>query len=247
MMKEQHGILKFTEKMVNYMINVMIVEDDPMVRDINSKFLKKLDEFHLSKAAASIAEAQNFINGYKVDLILLDLYLPKENGIDFLKSLRKEEIKVDVILITADKTSHMIQEAFRYGAVDYLIKPFTFERFKESLGNYKERYHSINDLDTFDQDVLDKYIYKNATDIEKDAGENDFTKGINKYTYKLIWQEIIKLGDKYATAEEISEISGVARVTVRKYLEFMEKEGKVERLVEYGKIGRPQHKYRKVN
>lgn len=247
MMKELHGILNLKEKMVKYMINVMIVEDDPMVRDINSKFLKKMDEFHLSKAVASIAEAQNFINKHKVHLVLLDLYLPKENGIDFLKSLRKEEIEVDVILITADKTSSMIQEAFRYGAVDYLIKPFTFERFKESLTNYKERYHSINELDTFNQDELDKYIYKNASDIENNADENEFTKGINKYTYKLIWKEIINLNDQYATAEEISEISGVARVTVRKYLEFMEKEGKVEKFVEYGKIGRPQHKYRKVN
>lgn len=224
----------------------MIVEDDPMVRDINSKFLKKLDEFRLLKAASNIEEAQNFINERKVDLILLDLYLPKENGIDFLKYLRKEEIEVDVILITADKTSSMIQEAFRYGAVDYLIKPFSFERFKESLSNYKERYHSINNLDTFDQNILDKYIYKNTIDGENDVSEKDLGKGINKYTYKLIWKEIINFSNEYATTEEISEKSGVARVTVRKYLEFMEKEGKVEKLVEYGKIGRPQHKYRKI-
>ncbi|MGD9568880.1 MAG: response regulator [Sedimentibacter sp.] len=228
------------------MINVMIVEDDPMVREINSKFLKRLEEFHLSKAVSGIAEAQKYISELKLDLILLDLYLPKENGIDFLKWLRKEEIKLDVILITADRSSSMIQESFRYGAVDYLIKPFTFERFKDSLVNYKERYHSINNLDTIDQNVLDRYISQKITDIEKDTGENDSAKGINKYTYKLIWNEIINLNDEYATAEEISEKSGVARVTVRKYLEFMEREGKLEKLVEYGRIGRPQHKYRKV-
>jgi two-component system CitB family response regulator len=224
----------------------MIIEDDPMVREINSKFLNKLDLFHLSKAVSNIAEAQNFINEYKVDLILLDLYLPKENGIDFLKWLRKEEVKVDVILITADKSSVMIQEAFRYGAVDYLIKPFTFERFKESLANYNERYHNFNSRDIIDQNILDKYISKNISDNERDVNDNDLAKGINKYTYKLIWKELINFIDVYTTAEEISEKSGVARVTVRKYLEFMEKEGKVEKLVEYGKIGRPQHKYRKL-
>lgn len=228
------------------MINVMIVEDDPMVRDINSKFLKKLNEFHLSKAVSGIAEAKKCISQYKIDLILLDLYLPKENGIDFLKWIRKEEIKIDVILITADKTSSMIQEAFRYGAVDYLIKPFTFERFKESLMNYKERYYSINSLDTLDQIVVDKHIFKNVQDDEKDESEKDLVKGINKYTYNLIWKEVDILGDEYATSEEISEKSGVARVTVRRYLEFMESEGKVERLIEYGRIGRPQHKYRKI-
>lgn len=228
------------------MIRVMIVEDDPMVRDINSKFLKKLTEFHLVKAAASLLEAQKFISQNKVDLILLDIYLPKENGIDFLKWLRKDEIKVDVIFITADKTSNMIQDAFRYGAVDYLIKPFTFERFRDALTNYKERYHSFNNLDIIEQNVLDKYISKSLGSEEKEYSENELEKGINKYTYKVIWKEVEKFGEKYTTAEEISEKSGVARVTVRKYFEYMEKEGKVKKTIEYGKIGRPQHKYRMI-
>lgn len=229
------------------MINVMIVEDDPMVREINSKFLKKVDEFHLARAVPSIAEAKNFISNNSLDLILLDIYLPKENGIDFLKWLRKEEKQIDVILITADRTSSMIQEVFRYGAVDYLIKPFTFERFKEAMTNYRERYVSINSFDILNQSVLDKYISKNMAEDEKKADDNEYAKGINKYTYKVICKEVESLAEDFATAEEISEKTGVARVTVRKYLEFMEKEGKLEKTIEYGKIGRPQHKYRKIN
>jgi response regulator of citrate/malate metabolism len=225
------------------MIHAMILEDDPMVREINSKFLRKIPEFKLSKAASGILEAQEFISNNKVDLVLLDIYLPKENGIDFLKWLRKKEIKTDVILITADKTSDMIQEAFRYGAVDYLIKPFTFDRFKESMESYKERYFNIKKLDTLEQNVLDKYII-NTANIEKENSDINLEKGINKYTYKIIWNEVKKLVDEYATAEEISEKSGLARVTVRKYLEYMEREGKVVMIIEYGKIGRPLHKYR---
>jgi len=222
----------------------MILEDDPMVREINSKFLERLSDFRLAKAASSIAEAREFMCNNKLDLVLLDIYLPKENGIDFLKWLRKEEMETDVILITADKTSGMIQEAFRYGAVDYLIKPFTFERFKESLINYKERFFSIKNLDTIEQKILDKYIFKNISGNEKEDSDNDLEKGINKYTYKIIWSEMAKRTDEYATSEEVSEMSGVARVTVRKYLDFMEREGKVEKIIEYGKIGRPQHKYK---
>lgn len=228
------------------MIHVMILEDDPMVREINSRFLGKLPDFKLAKAVPSIKEAQEFLFKSKVDLILLDIYLPKENGIDFLKWLRKEEFETDVILITADKTSNMIQEAFRYGAVDYLIKPFTFNRFKEALDNYKERYYGIKKLDTIEQNELDKYIIKNALNNEHDNSDNDLEKGINRYTYKIIWKEVEKLVDEYKTAEEISEKSGVARVTVRKYLEFMLKEGKVDKIIEYGKVGRPQHKYKNL-
>lgn len=224
------------------MIRVMIVEDDPMVRDINSRFLKKLDEFILVKAVPNLSEAKDFIIQNKLDLILLDIYLPKENGIDLLKWLRKEEINVDVILITADKTCNMVQEAFRYGADDYLIKPFTFERFREALINYKDRYHNFNDLDIIEQNMLDKCILKSV--VPED--ENELVKGINKYTYDVIWQEVEKLEGKYTSAEEISEKSGIARVTVRRYLECMKKEGKVKKVIEYGKVGRPQHKYKMI-
>ncbi len=71
-------------------------------------------------------------------------------------------------------------------------------------------------------------------------------KGLNKYTYKSIWDEIEKSNYEYFTAEELSEKLGIARVTVRKYLEYMEKENKVEKLIEYGKVGRPQYKYHKI-
>ncbi|MFZ2258664.1 MAG: response regulator [Clostridiaceae bacterium] len=227
------------------MLKVMIVEDDPMVLDINARFLMKLEGFKLVHGASSIADARDYISAHSVDLILLDLYLPKESGLEFLKWLRKDEILTDVILITADRSSAMIQEAFRYGIVDYLIKPFTFERFKEALVKYGERVQFINQQETIDQAQLDKYLTK-GPDAEPEGTEGAYTKGINKYTYQMVWREVITNGPDFATAEEISESSGVARVTVRRYLEFMVEEGLVEKDVEYGKIGRPQHKYRKA-
>ncbi|MEQ8198533.1 MAG: response regulator [Clostridiaceae bacterium] len=226
------------------MIKVMIIEDDPMVREINTKFLKKLKDFSLVKSAANLSEAKEFISKKNVELVLLDIYLPKENGIDFLKWLRKEEIQADVILITADKSGSRIQEALRYGAVDYLIKPFTFERFRDALLQFKERYQGFKVPGSIEQDELDKFISgSKASEQENDVAGTELIKGFNKYTYKAIWGEIEKTGEKYTSAEEISEKIGIARVTVRKYLEYMEKEGKVKKLIEYGKIGRPQHKY----
>ncbi len=229
------------------MIEVMIIEDDPMVLDINIKFLKKVEGFALTKAASNLTEAKKFMANHKPDLILLDIYLPKENGIDFLKWLRAEEINVDVILITADKTINRVQEAFRYGARDYLIKPFTLERFEESLLRYKDRYYNFKKGNEIEQNELDKYI-SSSKDIEEynNNASQDLTKGLNRYTYEKIWKQVEKIGENYITAEELSETLGIARVTCRKYLEYMTKEGKVRMLIEYGKIGRPQHKY-KIN
>ncbi|WP_251862049.1 response regulator [Clostridium sp. Marseille-Q2269] len=224
------------------MIQVMIVEDDPMVREINSKFLKRVEGFSLYKAVSNLDEAKKFISLKKPDLILLDVYLPKENGIDLLKWIREKNIDIDIILITADKSIERIQQAFRGGVVDYLIKPFNFQRFKEALIQFKSRYYEFKKNDVIEQKELDKVIAGANTS----QSEDDFAKGLNKYTYNSIWKEIEQGNDKDLTAEDLAEKLGIARVTVRRYLEFMEKENKVEKLVEYGKVGRPQYKYHKV-
>lgn len=224
------------------MIEVMIVEDDPMVREINSKFLKRVEGFILYKAVSNLEDAKKFISAKKPDLILLDVFLPKENGIDFLKWIRAQEVDIDVILITADKSIERIQEALRYGVVDYLIKPFSFERFKEALLQFKGRYYKFSKNDVIEQKDLDKLISGSGVS----QNEEDFAKGLNKYTYKAIWDEIEKNSIEDFTAEELAEKLGIARITVRRYLEYMEKENKVDKLVEYGKVGRPQHKYFKI-
>ncbi|MGV8983869.1 response regulator [Clostridium sp.] len=228
------------------MIQVMIIEDDPMVRDINTKFLNKVEGFELTMAASNLTEAHRCMKNKKPDLILLDIYLPNENGMDFLKLLRSKEINVDVILITADNTTSRVQEAFRYGARDYLIKPFTLDRFKESLLEFKDRYYSFKKTNEIQQSEVDKYIPSSKGFSEVGGKNSDLEKGLNKYTYRTIWQQVKQMGTKYTTPEELGEILGIARVTCRKYLEYMNKEGKIEKLIEYGKVGRPQHKY-KIN
>ncbi|MFW2487378.1 response regulator [Clostridium chromiireducens] len=227
------------------MIKTMIVEDDPMVRQINSKFLNKVDGFILEKAVANLSEAKDFLSNNPVDLILLDVFLPNENGIDLLKWLRKNEISSDVILITADKSIDRVKDAFRYGVVDYLIKPFTFERFNESLSIFKERINSFKNSETIEQGELDKLILSNKS---KEANEEEvklnLEKGFNKYTYSSIVNELENIKKEYFTTEELSEKLGIAKVTVRKYLDYMSKQGQIEKIIEYGKIGRPLYKYK---
>jgi len=91
--------------------------------------------------------------------------------------------------------------------------------------------------------------------IEKEAKINvmnvaelvaHFSEGFSKYTYHAIWEKIEQGGEAYYTAENLAEMLQIARVTVRRYLVLMEKEEKIYKLVEYGKVGRPQHKYRKI-
>lgn len=227
------------------MIKTMIVEDDPMVRQINSKFLNKVKGFSLGKAASNLSEAREFLANNSVDLILLDVFLPNENGIDFLKWLRKNEISSDVILITADKSIDRIKDAFRYGVVDYLIKPFTFERFQESLNTFQERLDSFNNNETIEQSELDKILINNKNkEFNDEELKFNLEKGFNKYTYNSIVNELSNIDEEYFTTEELSEKLGIAKVTIRKYLDYMSKQGQLEKIIEYGKVGRPLYKYK---
>ncbi|GAA0723524.1 response regulator [Clostridium malenominatum] len=231
------------------MIKVMIIEDDPMVRDINGKFLNKIEGFELSSSVGSLKEAHEYLKQDKPDLILLDIYIPRENGLDFLKFLRKNEIYCDVILITADKSKNSVKEAFMYGAVDYLIKPFTFERFEEAIKTYKERFIKLKSYESIEQNIIDEMINNMSHEEEEKEGltsTEDLDKGLNKFTYFKIWDFLISLKEEYFTAEEVAERLGMARITVRRYLEHMSKEGKLVIKLEYGRVGRPKHMY-KIN
>ncbi len=224
------------------MIKVLIVEDDPMVATINARFLERVEGFSLVGLAPSLEEARRLIEDQGPELILLDLFLPRASGMDLLRWIREAGLGLDVILITADSTSSRVREALRYGAVDYLIKPFTFERFQEALERYAQRREEMARSETLSQEELDELLVSSHAE----APDVELEKGINKYTLQIIWKELIGQGENYSSAEAISEHTGVASVTVRRYLNFLERDGQVERLVEYGRIGRPQHRYRMV-
>lgn len=227
------------------MIKVMLIEDDPMVRDINTKFVGKLSGFEVIFCTGNIEEAKEKIQELAPDLILLDIFLPKGNGLELLKWVRSKELCSDVILITADKSSGAVQEAFRYGAVDYLVKPFTFERFKEALTQFKKRYESINISDEVQQDTIDKFILNAAKESTIKEWHN-LTKGLSVRTYEQILTAAENRPGVF-TADELAEGLGMARVTVRRYLDHMVKENKLQLEVEYGKIGRPTHFYKIVS
>jgi len=226
------------------MIKTIIVEDDPMVREINEKFLNKVDGFTLYDSVNSIEKAKDVILSGKPDLILLDVFFPQGKGIDLLKWIRLKNIKCDAILITADRNTETVEEAFRYGAVDYLVKPFMFSRFKEALIQFKSRKNSFENVYSMEQEIIDKYTIKEKKHvIEYDENIGDI-KGFNQYTYEKVVVGISDMKDNSFTSEQIAKNIGVSRITARRYLDYLEKEKKLVVEMEYGKVGRPKNKYR---
>lgn len=224
------------------MIKVLIIEDDPMVREINEGFLRKVEGYSLLKSVNNIEKAKDVIVEESPHLILLDIFFPDGLGTDLLKWIRINNIKCDVMLITADKNKETVEEAFRYGVVDYIIKPFTFNRFKEALIQYKNRNYHFRNTENVEQEIIDKmFLKEKEKHIDHDNIYN--AKGVSAHTYEKILELIKKRDGGTITAQELADLTGVSRITARRYLDLLEREGKLVLIMEYGKVGRPLNKY----
>ncbi|MFC7784793.1 MULTISPECIES: response regulator [unclassified Rossellomorea] len=221
------------------MINVLIVEDDPMVARFNQKYLEEIKGFHLIGISNSIEDASAKVSEYKIDLVLLDVYMPgKQTGMDLLEQIRKEQRETDVILITAASEVDNIQSALRMGVVDYLIKPFEFERFKKALTTYRESNRMLQKQSTIDQSELDLLLLR---DVQ--AGEKaPLPKGLTSSTLSSIYDEIVSFEEESFSTDDIADVTSISRVSIRKYLRFLKSIGVVDETLIYG-VGRPVYQY----
>lgn len=223
-------------------IKVFIVEDDPMVASINKQFTEKVAPFKVVGTSNSENDALAKIKELKPDLILLDIFLPSGNGLNLLKHIRQENIPTDIVLVTAAKDTVTIQETLRYGAVDYLIKPFDFERLQQALLNYLNLRHLISEHADVSQDELDKYNYT------ADIGLNTLSslpKGVHFFTLKQLLNYLDSQTNSLS-CQEIADALSLSKITAWRYLEYLVEKGKVEVTLEYGSIGRPTKHYRVV-
>ncbi|MCD8828971.1 response regulator [Staphylococcus gallinarum] len=228
------------------MIRVLIVEDDPMVAQLNKQFIEKVEGYDLVDITHNVKDATSVIETQSIDLVLLDVYMPDENGLTLLTYIREHHYKIDAILITAASDADKIQTAMRYGAIDYLIKPFEFERFKQSLLQYKHKHQFFNENQSFDQSTLDSRLF-NKSETKSD-GTATLPKGLTKGTLQAIIDNVTHSGKQTFSTDEIAEIADVSRVSVRKYLKFLADINVLEESLTYG-IGRPvyQYKFRQDN
>ncbi|WP_117149106.1 MULTISPECIES: response regulator [Paraliobacillus] len=221
-------------------IKVLIVEDDPMVAEFNKRYLDKIKGFSLVEIARSVEEATLLIEekANEIQLILLDIYMPGQNGLEMLSTIREKGLPIDVILITAATDTDNIQTALHYGAVDYLIKPFEFDRFKKALLLYKEKFDLFHRQENLNQTELDQRLLNYRQ--EKIHEQKALPKGLTRSTLLIIIPMIKKM-QSFST-DEIADSTGISRVSVRKYLVFLVEIDVLEETLTYG-IGRPVYTY----
>lgn len=119
------------------MINCVIVDDEPLAREGIASYVKEVDFLHLTGTCENPVELIKLLDLHPVDLIFLDIQMPKMNGIDFLKVVKNPPM----VIITTAFPSYAL-EGFQLNVMDYLLKPVTFDRFIKSASKARD-YHQL--------------------------------------------------------------------------------------------------------
>lgn len=121
--------------MNNY--SCIIVDDEPLARKIISDHISELSELTLLGEFKSAIEVRSFLENHNVDMIFLDINMPKLSGLEFLKTIDSEAL----IIFTTAYPEYAV-EAFEFDAFDYLVKPISFQRFYKSIEKVKKHFSS---------------------------------------------------------------------------------------------------------
>ena len=221
------------------MIKVLIVEDDPMVREITEDYINDIRGFSVMGKCENGLSALSFLEKTSVNLIIADINMPRLDGIGFIKKLRFIQNNSDVIFISGLNDSATLQSALKYGAVDYIVKPYNYERFQAAMRAYKKRYEIINSKDKISQFDIDSMLHRYQKDIQK-----DLPKGVHSATLKKITTYIDNQNGIF-NINDISDNLKMSKVALRKYLDHLVEKEVIISDIEYGSVGRPKYTYRK--
>ena len=221
------------------MYKVLIVEDDPMVAMINEQYIKRNKNFEIIGTCKDGSSALEFLETNQADLLILDVYMPHMNGFETLRQIRNSQITVDAIMVTAANDREALEEALHLGVVDYLVKPFTFDRFQMALEKYIAQTNALKNIDTLNQTNIDHII-----DNSRKKYEDIFPKGIQEKTVHLIMEHLKSNRGFWFTGDEIAEKVGLTSVTVRRYMNYLAEVGSVMSEMNYETGGRPCMRYK---
>jgi DNA-binding LytR/AlgR family response regulator len=153
-------------------LSCLIVDDEPLSQDVLKKFVEDAPMLQLDGICSDALEALDFLRNKTVDLIFLDINMPKLSGINFVKTLENPPL----IIFTTAYAEYAVQ-GFELDAVDYLLKPIAFDRFLKAVNKAIELQQAW------------KIIEKNKNDAAR--GESDYLMiKSDKRIYKIHLDEL---------------------------------------------------------
>jgi len=158
------------------MLNCIAVDDEKLVLDLLVDNIRKVPFLNLVQRCRNALEAANVLQQEKIDLLFLDIQMPGLNGLQFLESLYNPPM---VIFVTAYKEYAF--DGFNLDAIDYLLKPFSFERFLKACNKAHERF-SLQQNPSPKKDLPDYFfVYVEYNQIKINISEILYIEGMKDY------------------------------------------------------------------
>lgn len=217
------------------MYRVVIVEDDPMVCLLNRTYTEKDSRFRVVQTCSDGRSALDWLCQNPADLVILDVYMPLFTGMELLHALRAQAIPVDAIMVTAANDTASVDTLLKLGVVDYLVKPFTYERFQQALDTFCRHREAVHGQ-AVTQGELDKLF------APPDGCEHA-PKGLQESTLQLIRDCLHAAPAQGLPSEAISKQTSLSVVTVRRYANYLVERGEARSTVNYDTGGRPCRLY----
>lgn len=217
------------------MYNVIIVEDDPMVAAINRQYIEQNPLLCVTAELRSGKEALAYLQTHIADLAIVDYYMPIMNGMEFLQAVRQQSIALDFVMVTAVNDAATIGQLMQLGLVDYLIKPFEMKRFTQAMEKFITQRQIIGSKTPLEQSTLDKLLQ-----AQQETGSNELLdKGLQQRTLDILYACLVQNKNVLMTAEDITEKTGLSRVTVRRYMNYLLDKREIISEIDYSTGGRP--------
>lgn len=210
-------------------MKILIIEDDPMVAMIHKEYFRRKEISNDLNHVSTLEKAKEFLANSDTDLIILDNYLADRQGIEFLPELKGYPI----IMITAANDVQTVEAALTNGVVDYLVKPFTYERFSQAIDKVQD-YMKLLSKEKINQDLIDDYLNSGRVEEEEDS----LPKGLSRITLKKVLENI-KEQETGFTTQQVADALDISRITIRKYLNHLVNINVLSEDAEYYTSGRP--------
>lgn len=224
------------------MYRVLCIEDDPMVREVNRQFIERVEGFTVIDFAKDGQEGLEKMQALQPDLVFMDVFMPRLDGLTTLQQLRQVNTSIDVVMVTAATNIEAVERALHLGIFDYIVKPFSLERIAQMLQKYRAYKEQLQN-EHFTQQQIDALLHEpTVAQLEHDVVFDDLPKGLNKATLQKI-VAYLRQANTALSAEQLATQMGIARVTARRYVDFLEKQQYVKVDIQYGNIGRPINLY----
>jgi two-component system response regulator DctR len=217
---------------------VLIVEDDHAVASLHQRLVERTPGFRSLGVVSDGESAFRAVNSLRPDLAIVDLAMPRCDGRALLRKMRAHDVPVEAIVVTAARDAETVREILHLGVIDYLVKPFAPERLQHAMSSFARRARGLRRAQLAQDDV-------DIIQATGAVGMYRLPKGLKSKRLAQV-RCVLQRGDAALTAEEVGAHVGIARVTARRYLDYLEVIGAVTVERECRGPGRPRNRYRYV-